>query len=833
MKAITKERKKFIKIGLWVSILLAINIICFMQPAKAKGNKVIRVAYPLQEGLTEIDERGHYSGYTYEYLQEIAQYTGWEYEFVQVPGSLDESLSALMDMVASGEVDLMGSMLYSDTMNELYDYSGHSYGIVETSLQVLHDDTRDIVVNSQAMQKMKIAVVTLSGRIIDELKEYCEMNLIDADLLLCKDEEAQLEALEDGRADAMLNTSLNYVPGVRNIARFSPKPFYFITSKGNDTDLMSRLNMAIANVERADPYFSASLNDKYFVAPNDSLLLSDAEVKYIEGTKILKVGILKDYPPFQYMDEKTGDLKGICVDLLDYVSRETGLEIELVPMDGSAQLYDKIKNNEIDMVGAINYDYDHAHNKDVSITRPFISTQYILLLNEKISKEGLEDKTLALPADSPYNDKTAGEVKLFENIEDCIRAVNKGEADYTYVDGYTAQYYINRPEFRNLNLVPQTMGLRELCIGIARKGNGELLSILNKTILNLPEEELQTIIYKNTLYKQDFSLINILIEEPLTSALVITGIFALIIIILLINISQHNKLNRQISLNLEKHLQVYNLMEDYFFEYDYKDNKLIISMPAKEEGEKTRLVKYDCSKKFEDSKLNQSKIQFIQTIKNCENGLKEIRQYCENGEYHWIRIAAKTVYDRGVPAYAVGKISNIDEERKEKEYLMEQAQTDGLTKILNVVTSRRLIEKSMSKMKECDNGGFLLLDIDHFKAVNDNYGHMRGDQVLYEMASILRESFRPDDIVGRLGGDEFIVYMKRVGTSGILKDKCDILCRKAREIKLDEDTNVSISVGAVLVSPKDTYDDVYQRADAALYKTKEAGRDGFNIEGYR
>lgn len=831
MKAITKERKKFIKIGLWGSMLLIISIICLIQPVNAKENKVIRVAYPIQEGLTEIDEKGRYSGYTYEYLQEISQYTGWEYEFVQVPGNLDESLSALMDMVASGEIDLMGSMLYSDAMNKLYDYSGHSYGIVETTLQVLHDDTRDIVINSQIMQEMRIAVVSLTGRTIEELKEYCKMNLIDVEFILCSNEDEQIDALKDGRADAMLNTSLNYVAGVRNIARFSPKPFYFITSKGNDTDLMSQLNVAISNVERADPYFSVTLNDKYFVVPNDSLLLSDAEEKYIEETKKLKVGILKDYPPFQYMDENTGQLKGICVDLLDYISGETGLRIELVPIDGSAQLYEKIKNNEIDMAGAINFDYDHAHNKKISITRPFVSAQYILILNEKISKESLEDKALAMSADSSYQDTAAGEVKLYENIESCIRAVNKGEADYTYVDGYTAQYYINRPEFKNLNLVPQTVGLRELCFGIARKGNGELLSILNKTILNLPEDKLQTIIYKNTLYKQEFSIMNILIEEPLACALIITGFFAVIIIILLFNIWQHNKLNRQISLNLEKHLQVYNLMEDYFFEYDYKDNYLMLSMPAKEEGEKTKLVKYHCSEKDENSKIDELRNEFVQTIKSCENGVKEIHQLCEDGEYHWIRIAAKTVYDRGVPAYVVGKLSNIDEERKEKEYLMEQAQKDGLTKILNVVTSRSLIEKSMSGMKAHEKGGFLLLDIDHFKAVNDNYGHMRGDQVLSEIAAILRESFRPDDIVGRLGGDEFIVYMKRVGSKKILSDKCDILCRKAREIKLDEDTNITISVGAVLVTSKDAYDDIYQRVDTALYKAKEAGRDGYKVEG--
>lgn len=73
---------------------------------------MIRVGYPIQLGMTEVDEQGNYSGYTYEYLEEIAQYTGWDYEFVQVEGDLNESLVTLMDMLEKGDIDLMGGMLY-------------------------------------------------------------------------------------------------------------------------------------------------------------------------------------------------------------------------------------------------------------------------------------------------------------------------------------------------------------------------------------------------------------------------------------------------------------------------------------------------------------------------------------------------------------------------------------------------------------------------------------------------------------------------------------------------------------------------------------------------
>lgn len=830
MKGFTQNLLWIIKRGLWVYIAVIFSFIYFIQPVRAEEKKVIRVAYPIQAGLTEIDETGNYRGYTYEYLQEIAQYTGWDYEFVQAPGDINTSLSQLMDMLESGEIDLMGGVLYSDAMNERFDYAGHSYGIVETVLQVLHDDTRDVVINSQVMQKMDIAVISLTGRTMDELKTYCEMNMIDAEYVLCEDDEGQIKAMEEGRADAMVNTSLNYVEGVRNIARFSPKPFYFITAKGNESGLVPMLNSAISNIDRADPYFSTSLNDKYFVAPNDSLLLSDAEVTYIEEMNPLKVGILKNQAPFQYADEKTGGLNGISVDLLKYISKETGLKLKYITVNNTGELYKKLKDGDIDMLAAVNFDYGYAQDNQISMSRPYISAQYILLLNEKSSEENLNDGTLALTTDSLLENQETEEVKLYEDIDECILAVNKGEADYTYVDGYTAQYYINRPEFRNLRLIPQTNSSRELCFGIARKENSQLLSILNKTVLNIQDEKLQAIIYKNTLYKQEFSVIRLLEEYPLTSALIITGFFACIIGILSVNIIQRNRLNRQMSLNLRKHLQVYDLMEDYFFEYDYKKDTLMVSIPAKKEGDQARLNQYDINFPSDNSPLKESGKSFVETIKSSDNKIKEMELLCEDGTYHWMRVAAKTVYDREVPVYAVGKLSIIDEEIREREYLLEQAQRDGLTKILNVTTSRRLIEKNMSEMKEHETSGFLLLDIDNFKSVNDTYGHMRGDQVLYEMAGLLRESFRADDVVGRLGGDEFIVYIKRIATRKALGDKCNILCRKAREIKLDDSHNVSISIGGILVTCKDTYDDVYQRVDAVLYEAKAGGRDQYKIE---
>lgn len=120
-----------------LALLLVLAVFMGSLAAGAEESTVVRIAYPLQTGITDLDENGAYTGYTYEYLEEIAQYTGWDYEFVQVPGDENEQLSVLLDMVRNGEVDFIGSMLYSEQMAVEFDYGGYSCGTVETVLQTL------------------------------------------------------------------------------------------------------------------------------------------------------------------------------------------------------------------------------------------------------------------------------------------------------------------------------------------------------------------------------------------------------------------------------------------------------------------------------------------------------------------------------------------------------------------------------------------------------------------------------------------------------------------------------------------------------------------------
>ena len=102
--------------------------------------------------------------------------------------------------------------------------------------------------------------------------------------------------------------------------------------------------------------------------------------------------------------------------------------------------------------------------------------------------------------------------------------------------------------------------------------------------------------------------------------------------------------------------------------------------------------------------------------------------------------------------------------RKERisRVLRRKAMEDGLTHLYNAAACRKLISQKIRQMKAGQMGAFLIMDMDHFKEINDNYGHHTGDVILQEFAAMLQETLRGDSIVARIGGDEFVAYLDSI-----------------------------------------------------------------------
>lgn len=820
--------------ALVLAFLLVLS--CFVPSAvfAASERKTIRVGFPIQSGLSEVDEHGNLTGYNYDYLEEIAQYTGWDYEFVRLDGSVDDVLTQMLKMLKNGELDLLGSMAYNDEAAKTYDFAGQSYGTVYTALSVLYENTKISQDNYQDLKEIRVAVIKGAKKRIRELDEFCSLNHISYSLVPCKTLQEQKNALQSGEADALLSVDIDYIAGTRPIAKFSPNPFYFATTKGNK-DIVQSINSAILSINQVDPFFSATLFETYFNTQSKQLILSDNEKKYIENISALKVGVLTNSAPFQYADSKTGDLKGIAPDLFHYISEKTGLKFQFIHAATAEELEKMANEHTIDLVASLEADYKLARKMNVSLTKTYTSAQYIMMLNENINEESLAGKKLALRSDYNYDGSYMGNVIRYGNSEECINAVNSGEADYTYGNSYTVQYYMNNPKYNNIKLIPQAYHPYEASIGVVRPGSRSLLNILNKTLLAIPEEDIQAIIYQNTSYRQDFTLMNFIEAYPAQSLLVIIGLAVVVILVLLLVLRARTKRNKKIEMDIKKHYLLYELSNEHFFEYDFIKNEIILSLESGELGTKNKnsvvIHNYQEEENPENRLTPEQKKEFLKIIKSKEDGIEDMHFRLPDGTDKWTRVTFRQILDSdGKAAFAIGKLTDIDEEKKEKNTLLKLAQKDGLTGVYNISAFKTQATEKLNGEKKDSFGALLVMDVDNFKEINDEFGHYTGDKVLKKTAKILSEEFSDEDIVGRLGGDEFIVYVSGRSGRKELESLCGELCDKIHGIAISSCTRtITVSVGAAAASPGIQYYDLYQKADRALYDAKKHGKDRYSV----
>lgn len=191
---------------------------------------------------------------------------------------------------------------------------------------------------------------------------------------------------------------------------------------------------------------------------------------------------------------------------------------------------------------------------------------------------------------------------------------------------------------------------------------------------------------------------------------------------------------------------------------------------------------------------------------------------------HWTRMHFIAGYrdKNGELSHVIWATESIDEDKRRQEEFRQKAETDALTGILNRSAGESRIYEAFERGKR---GMFLILDADHFKHVNDTYGHDVGDIVIKAIASCLTETFRDTDIVYRLGGDEFSVFV----SGAVNKEIADIVAKRLfnniNKITIPgvTDWKLSVSVGAAFCNPsaQNSYDEYFKQADKAMYVSKQ------------
>ena len=198
-------------------------------------------------------------------------------------------------------------------------------------------------------------------------------------------------------------------------------------------------------------------------------------------------------------------------------------------------------------------------------------------------------------------------------------------------------------------------------------------------------------------------------------------------------------------------------------------------------------------------------------------------QILTENQYNWVELIG-AIDNETKHNKLIGVAIDITNRKKAESVLKKEATTDPLTGIIN----RRRLEQIIQNHLNSEIFSFLMLDIDFFKKINDTYGHPVGDKILIHIVNICKEQLRKNDYIARIGGEEFAILLPQID-----KDEANLIANRIKEkiqntpfIEKKEPINCTVSIGCMTnTNQYSKISDIYELADAALYRAKNAGRN--------
>lgn len=431
-----------------------------------------------------------YTGYTYEYLEKIAQFTGVRYEYVTFADmDVDEALMKSMEMVQNGELDLIGGMLKNDALEETFEYTENNYGVVNTSLAVLENSS--IIDESNLMSRknvLRVAVIEDAEKRNEEVIHYLQELGVPYRLVACEDEEDQYQSMRDGRTDIMSTVSLSYHVGTRQIASFSPRPFFFASYKGN-RELMQQMDEAITAINKTVSYFQKELYQKYFENNSLDFYITEEEKTYLRDKKSIKALCIPNCAPFVFEDKK-GMPAGISVSIMEDFAENTGLSIRYDFYDEKEPFYQTFKDGNYDCVLGIPTNAQYNSACGIVTSEPYLTVDVVSFTKQRNIGKLTKDSTVALINGSDLADHIKyKDIQYYSNTLECIQAVNSGAADIGYGNSRCVEYYMY-DIYANLTSIPLLSETQNMEISISKDTGDTFITLINKYIQDIEENQI-------------------------------------------------------------------------------------------------------------------------------------------------------------------------------------------------------------------------------------------------------------------------------------------------------------------------------------------------------
>lgn len=292
----------------------------------------------------------------------------------------------------------------------------------------------------------------------------------------------------------------------------------------------------------------------------------------------------------------------------------------------------------------------------------------------------------------------------------------------------------------------------------------------------------------------------------------------------------------ELRLSNERYKIIVEQTDSVVFEWNAKENKSFVSQVWNEKfgynNKCDNLLKEIMDKELVHHEDYREFEEFLKCIKeNNKHNQIIYRLKKSDGEYLWCRTSVTKIFnDENELLKVVGVIVDVDSDIKKYEELKTRAESDSLTNIYNKGTFEKLVEEVISTNKSNKKDALFIIDLDDFKEINDNFGHPFGDFVLKTFAEKIQDSFGNEDLVGRIGGDEFVVYMQDYHSEVNLHKKAKelnrVLYENYNDLSFSFEASVSIGI-ARHPQNGNSFLELFKNADRALYNVKASGKNSY------
>ena len=706
---------------------------------------------------------------------------------------------------------------------------------------VVRNDNRNIT-SFDHLKDKKLASV--SGFAVND---YLRENFPKIEIIEMPDTQSLLKSVSAGEVDAaILNLATTSYQiektQITNLSVSSKTDFSYKLTFASRSDwpmlnqLLTKALDSLTDEERN------SINRKWIFLSqdlsNDSKAqltsLTREEKKWLVNHPMISLGPDPSWAPIEYFDEK-GKHTGMASDYILLLQTKLGITFKIERFKNRNRVIQALENHEIDVISER---INASSSKEMLLTKPYLQLPSVIIVNDKtkgvLKMQALKGKIVSVVSGSPVYDYINTNypdiiIDPVFNTVDGLRKVAFGKSYATITNVATSGHLMERDVIQNLRIAGES-GFTSKLVLASRSDWPILNSILNKAIISITKNEHQIIFRK---------WIPIAEKPWIELKQFLIGLAIFLGALFVVGIVVWNRLLRQkvesrteeLIISEENFKNIYKTVMVGLFRSSIDGQEIYSANPAF-----LKLIGWENeSKEYFFKKF--IPVNYYAKLSQREELLKLLHKDGKVEEFEFIGIRRDGAFRSYImnafiyekKGYFEGALRDITERKINDEIIQNLAMTDPLTGLANRNQFNSEFDTAINYSKNTDRIVVLILiDLDDFKPVNDNFGHPVGDKLLIHIAQKLRENFRDVDTIARLGGDEFAIVLNGVSSIEEAVRMADNLLKLIEEpIIIDQH---SVKIGAsmgicVCCSDDSNRADMLNNADKALYEAKAKGKN--------